>query len=120
MHFKVECALQKSFVVIALFVFMSINIAYSQGNTWKLNGNNNVDSNSFIGPVNFEDFKFKTNDLLKMIITKAGDVGIGLLPQEKLHVMGNMHATGFIKSGNSATFDGPFDRMLDDNNIFNL
>jgi hypothetical protein len=56
----------------------------------------------------------------------SGDVGIGTTsPSEKLDVVGNIHATGTISSGNSITIDGVNDKItassgtidLDDENL---
>ena len=53
-----------------------------------------------------------TNDLTPFAVDNAGNVGIGKTnPTEKLDVVGNIHATGTIKSGNSITIDGATDSI---------
>ncbi len=49
-------------------------------------------------------FKVGTNNIERLRVTSAGDVGIGTdIPSEKLEVDGNVKATSFIKTGGQAT-----------------
>ena len=49
--------LRKSLASVVIILITAItSIAYGQGNTWKLTGNNNVGNNDFIGSVNKSDF----------------------------------------------------------------
>jgi len=50
---------------------------------------------AFFGTMTNHDIRFTTHDTAKMIITAAGDVGIGtLVPDEKLHVIGSIKVEG--------------------------
>ena len=49
-------------LLAALTFMVMFGDTFAQGNTWKLNGNNNVNSNDFIGSKNYEDFNIKTDN----------------------------------------------------------
>jgi hypothetical protein len=62
--------LRKSLVVCVIIVITaSTSIAFGQGNTWKLSGNNNVGNNDFIGSKNKSDFVIKTDNLERIRVT---------------------------------------------------
>ena len=46
-------------------------------NGWELNGNS-ISNSDFIGTINNQDFRTRTNDTLRMIVKEDGKVGIGL------------------------------------------
>ncbi|MBW8049724.1 MAG: T9SS type A sorting domain-containing protein [Cytophagales bacterium] len=85
---------------IATLIFViaiSSNIAFSQGNNWKLTGNNNVNGTDFIGTTIDEDFRIRTNNLLRMTILKNGNV----------RIENNLRVLGRVKIGpNSLTVGG--------------
>ncbi len=60
MKMKTKIKIRKHALILILMVFIVCN-AFSQGNTWKLSGNNNVGNNDFIGSTNKSDFVIKTN-----------------------------------------------------------
>jgi len=66
---KTKIILQFFFAFIA--ITQSINLI-AQGNTWKLNGNNNVGSSDFIGSTNNADFRIFTNNQLRINVGKDG------------------------------------------------
>jgi len=63
-------------IIVAMAVLLTNHrLLKAQGNTWKLFGNNNVTTNSFIGVTNPDsDFIFKTNSLERMRITSDGKI----------------------------------------------
>lgn len=62
--------LRKSLATVVIIGITAItSIAYGQGNTWKLTGNNNVGNNDFIGSTNKSDFIIKTNNKERMRVT---------------------------------------------------
>jgi len=62
--------LKKSLVVCVIIVITaSTSIAFGQGNTWKLSGNNNVGNSDFIGSKNKSDFVIKTDNKERFRIT---------------------------------------------------
>lgn len=57
--------------------------------SWSLTGNLNVLNRYFIGPINDQDFRIRTNNTQKMVVKSNGNVGIGTGdPQKLLHVEG--------------------------------
>ena len=89
----------KKLIVTVLF-FSASAMLFSQGNNWKLNGNN-ATSNDFIGTTNSIPLILKTNSVEGMRIDPTGNVGVGTdITPEKLTVNGNILANGTI-SGTS-------------------
>jgi len=58
-------------------LFLCPILSNAQGNTWKLSTNNNVGPNDAIGSKNNADLRIKTNDKVRIVVTKDGDVGTG-------------------------------------------
>jgi len=76
----------KCLIVGIALTAINVNIAYTQGNRWGLDGNNNVDSSNFIGPINAEDLRVKTNDTTRVTVKENGDVKI----EKDLNVKGKI------------------------------
>lgn len=51
---------------------------------WSLTGNSNVKPWNFIGPLNAADFKIRTANTQRMVVTATGDVGINTTSPAKL------------------------------------
>jgi len=86
-----------------LLVLGAVNQSFAQGNTWKLFGNNNVTSESFIGSTtNNADLIFKTNALERLRITSTGEFIFG---------------KSIFLSGN-ATLDSLFANFISTNTLF--
>jgi hypothetical protein len=47
-------------------------------NSWNLIGNTGTSATDFIGTTDAQDFKFRTNNVERMIITQTGNIGIGV------------------------------------------
>lgn len=58
------------------FMLSVTTLCFTQGNNWKLDGNNNVDQNSFIGSMNNEPFILKANGNEGLRIKPNGDLRI--------------------------------------------
>ena len=63
-------------VIISAIVLVSCE-TFAQGNTWKLNLNNNVTTSDGIGSSNYADLNFFTNSQKRLILTKDGIVEVG-------------------------------------------
>lgn len=71
-------------------------------NNWGLNGNT-ILSGNFIGSINNQSLKFKTNNAERMNISALGFIGMGITPGsiDKLEVNGNIKATGSVLKASS-------------------
>lgn len=70
---------------------------------WSLNGNNNTNSNHFLGTTDNAALRFRTNNLERMRITGNGWVGIGTsAPNAALEVKGQVIIDSLL-DGNTAT-----------------
>src|ERR1035437_1035573 len=63
-------------LVMTIALLMASVLAFGQGNSWNLAGNNNANHSSFMGTTNNQDFNVKTNNATRITITKNGDVTI--------------------------------------------
>jgi hypothetical protein len=62
--------------------------------SWGLTGNTLVKPSYFIGSINNEDFKIRTNNIQRMLVTQSGNVGIGTTsPNKLLAVNGEVNIT---------------------------
>ena len=59
---------------VMIIALCTVQLLSAQGNTYKLDGNNNGTSNSKLGFTNSVDLKFITDGLVRQTITKEGDV----------------------------------------------
>ena len=66
----------KKFALIIVLTVFAVSRIFSQGNTLKLDGNNNGTSGSVIGFTNYADFPIITNNTKRLIVTKDGIVKI--------------------------------------------
>ncbi|UKN01969.1 T9SS type A sorting domain-containing protein [Paracrocinitomix mangrovi] len=57
--------------------------SFGTGNDWHLTGNT-IGTTEFIGTINNQDFRVRTNNLQRMVVTAAGDVGIGTTSPGKI------------------------------------
>lgn len=73
----------------------------ASGNNWSLTGNDStIAGTNFIGTTDSIDFVIKTNNIEKIRVTSAGNVGIGTnTPTEKLDVSGNAKVSGLSGTG---------------------
>jgi hypothetical protein len=59
--------------LIMLTMLFSSNYLYSQGNNWKLDGNNNANNASFLGTTNSFPLQFRTNNQNRFTIGSTGN-----------------------------------------------
>ena len=88
--------LLKTYAFAVIVIAISANTAFSQGNTWKLNLNSNVNKNDGIGPSNFADFNFFTNNIKRFSILKGGNV----------EVENDMWVKGILRIGPNSLYIG--------------
>lgn len=70
---------------------MLLSLCVSAQTSWQITGNSNITSNNFIGTTNTTAFKIRTNNVVRMTITSAGNTGIGTAtPKSKLDVAGTI------------------------------
>jgi len=116
-------------ILLVLLIGSQIIKVNAQGNNYKLDGNNNGTSSSKLGFTNNADLRFVTNDSVRQIITKDGNVIIekdlhvkGMLSSDVMKFSNNMFADSLnaqvIKVGNNSIWLGTWDQFTGtDNNI---
>jgi hypothetical protein len=68
----------------------------SSGNGWLLNGNTPLAS-QFLGTTNNEDLRIRTNNIQRMVLSAAGQFGIGVsIPTAQLHTNGSVRFEGIV------------------------
>jgi len=76
---------------------------------WTMNGNPSVLSTNFLGSINNEALKFRTNNTQVGIFDTSGNFGVATLaPSEKFHVTGNVRFSGALMPNNAAGTSGQF------------
>src|SRR5690554_6638429 len=79
---------------------------------WQTQGNT-ADTNAFIGTTNTTDLRLKTNNVERMRISKAGNIGIGVVnPLEKFELQGNIKLRGDMIFSNYANTNDSLGRFL--------
>ena len=68
-------------------------------NTWNMNGNLNTNpNNDFIGTIDSQPLKIKTQNTERILISENGNIGINTsTPSEKFDISGNIKTNGEIK-----------------------
>ena len=75
------------------------NISTAPTLTWRTIGNN-ATAGSFIGTINNQDLRFRTNNQQRMVIKTDGNIGVGTTnPQAKLQIVHQHTAIRFERSG---------------------
>lgn len=62
-----------------LTILFSSNYLYSQGNNWKLDGNNNIGNATFLGTTNSFPLQFRTNNHTHFTIGSTGNYTFHIL-----------------------------------------
>lgn len=74
------------------------DISGTLANAWMLNGNT-INSNHFLGTTNNDDLRIRTNNIQRVVITSAGNVGIGIAaPAAQLHTTGSVLFEGLLNN----------------------
>ena len=93
----------------SFLLFLSSLAAYGQAEVqnptfpfWKLLGNQNTDTAvNFVGTTDNRGLTFRTNNIRRVTVNTNGNVGIGtVLPQELLHINGNVRVNPLAGVGN--------------------
>ncbi len=98
----------KTFLFFSLFLCTYLMSQNGNGNgngqpnnQWKITGND-ADTNNFIGTTNFQDIKFRTNNVEHLRLTKEGELGLGTTnPAAKLDVYGNVILRNLLRIPNT-------------------
>lgn len=100
-----SCYLAKLIILTSVIFLSCSQKLFAQGNNWKLDGNNNILPKDFIGTKNAADFNIKTNDTLRMKVTKKG----------------NVEVFGLLRVGpNFVSIDGVNDRIMTDDGLLSM
>ena len=107
-------------VVGMLGVLANGDVRQTSG-AWLLNGNNNVAAANFIGTINNQDFRIRTNNVQKMVVTTGGNVGINSIAGQAFHVPTKLIDARFLSGAayNPAT-DALNGILLYNRNLANL
>ncbi|MBI4931712.1 MAG: tail fiber domain-containing protein [Bacteroidetes bacterium] len=92
--------LHKAFGVMLITLFAN-QLVLAQGNTLKLNGNNNFDATSKVGATNNADVKIITRDSTRVTVTKQGNVVV----EKDLKVKGKVSSDSVVHFVNNVTID---------------
>jgi hypothetical protein len=87
LHFKKQ-SLFNSVTLFILSILLSLPGLVRSQESW-LGFGNNVSTTNFIGSRNNEDFRIRTNNLQRMVVTKNGLVGIGAYAPVSLFSVGD-------------------------------
>jgi len=101
MNVKIDISTLSGLLLIGA-LFLCPIFVNAQGQNWKLNPNNNVGPNDGIGSKNNADFRINTNDSVRMVVTKEGNVEI----LNNLNVQGTLTSSGGITIVDSLTVLG--------------
>lgn len=69
-------------------------------NNWGLDGNSIVTNLNFIGSINNQSLRFRTNNVERMLLDVSGNLGVGISPTERLHISGNIRYNGALMPNN--------------------
>lgn len=86
------------FAAAVSFMFSIPQLVHSQGNTFKICGNDNLDSSSFIGSTNMSDVIIKSNSLERMRFSANGKI----VSREYLYIDDSMRVKGPLFIGDSS------------------
>jgi len=76
---------------------------------WTTNGNPAVTGTNFLGSINNEDLRFRTNNTQVGVFDTSGNFGIAnATPSEKLDITGNVRFSGALMPNNAAGTSGQF------------
>ena len=98
-------SLTKFSLSIILSLFMSLMMAqHSFAQSWNLTGNTGTNgATNFIGTTDNVGFKIRTKNVVRIIVSATGNVGIGSTsPTNRLSVSGNANFTGNVGIGITA------------------
>src|SRR6185436_5689824 len=85
-------------LLISAGILMIVSVGKTNAQSWGINGNSGTNPNTnFIGTIDNNSAKFKTNNAMRMYIKPTGEVGIGTSsPSTKLDVNGTAKANQLL------------------------
>ncbi len=104
---------------LLILCFFSTHTSFSQGNNWKITGNNNINSAHFLGSTNDATLYFRANNQEWFSISPSGSykfnalngVGTGLFLLDDLGIASRLNFTG--SSSDVLTGSGSFSSLSD-------
>ncbi|MCA6438203.1 MAG: hypothetical protein ACK5QC_04270 [Bacteroidota bacterium] len=114
----------KLFITLSIMGCLSVGMAQQQ---WRIDGNSNTNSSSYIGTSNNQPLIFKTNNQTRAIFGSAGSfTNTGLITTDSLSVTGGARIKGRLRIGQNSLWLGsinPFsgsDDITSTNGIINF
>lgn len=82
------------------------NTAWINFKPWELLGNNNTNYSSYIGTINNEDFRVRTNNSERFLVKSTGEIGIGNNAEDGLFSVGTTYFSGVLPKMTANTDHG--------------
>lgn len=73
---------------------------------WEITGNNGITAANFLGTINGADLNIRTTNAQRMVVTAAGNVGVGDPSPAALFTVGNGDLMQVVSTGHTRTING--------------